>query len=179
MKYIIQNGNRGWTLIGMMIIILSISVLSIALWNSFSEESASWNLMTPAISVDRNIQSALDNISFQVKRAINMDGGIDDCCRIGYAFGKDTLAVKAGEINFKFFIDGDKNLIRQYDNSAIILASGIESFQLLKIDDENLMISITSISNSLFETAPGHTKPRSFGAVVKLRPTADAVNAAF
>jgi len=163
-----RNNSKGWTLIGLLIIILSVSVVSMALWNAFSQPGQPWGLISPAASVNKNLQSTLDNIAFHIKECLSDDSNPDDKFDILQGINSDTLMLKEGEYTLRFFVDNEQNLIRQYDKSAIVLASAIESLRVRKINSDNIMVSLTPASSRLFESGPQNFNSKIFSAVVNI-----------
>ena len=158
-----RSRDTGIALMELMIVVILISVVATAYWNLSAVSHVPTSNELSDYSADSTIQTALDEIGYHLYCARKTDR-IISAIEIDSGDVADRLGIWHQGSYYSYFLDDDRNLIRQNGKSIEALASGVSTLRVTRIGQKTLVVTIVRKVES--RTGEGDSVSNSFSTVV-------------
>ena len=157
---------KGISLIELLIMVVMISVVATAFWNSRAHRGGDDTDYASSSSDDGGIAAALDEIASNVKFAAHSPQGVGEPLITSQGARGDHIQVFQNNSCVEYFVDEQGCLVRRANSRETVLGDSIASLRLTRMGKETVVITISGKSDGICGNDSTAQESRTFSAVV-------------
>lgn len=162
------DGQNGFSLIQLLIVVVMISVISTAFWNLHINRLEEGFETFRGGTAESSVKMALEDIKYHLGLAgYNLETGKKPL-EITKGADSDILKVRHNDVCFEFYVDESRNLVKKIQDSGKIIADNVNSLNINRLEGRKIAITLSTVSTEEDDDKI-ETLSKSYSTVVEMK----------
>lgn len=164
-----NNGQNGFSLIQLLIVVIMVSVVSTAVWNLQVNQVEADFESYRGDTAESSIKMALEDIKYHLGLAgYNLEKG-QKPLEISKGEKSDILKIRHNGVCFEYYVDENKNLVKKIQDKGKSIAENVNTLKTNRLEGRKITVTLSTVTTE--ETDPDKIEilSKSYSTVVVMK----------